>query len=278
MNAPWFVLAGWLLFAGTHLLMGLPPLRDRLARALGEQRFVALFSAVAALALAVLGGVVAVFGSAGPPGAALGSDPAWRVALAVVAWLGLVLATTGLLNYMRSPMALFRTQMRPVAGIERITRHAFFVGLAMFAIAHALIASTVAAAIYFAGFALLSLGGAVVQDRKLLRRYGEAYAGYLSVTSLLPFVAIVRGRQRLPLGEGLLRRLLIAAGVTTVLGVMHPFWAAYHGAPLAGVIAVGGVFASARRWRMARRVAGVADVASTGGAAASVTADRPRAI
>ena len=262
MNAPWYVLAAWSAFAGTHLLLGLPPWRDRLARALGEQRFVAVFSAVAAAMLAVLGAVVAIFGGDGPAGAALGSDPAWRLPLGFAAWLGLVLATAGLLNYMRSPMALFRTELRPVAGIERITRHAFFVGLALFAIAHALLASTAAVALYFAGFALLSLAGAVLQDRKLLRRYGDAYAGYLAVTSLLPFVAIARGRQRLRRGEGLLRRLLIAAVVAALLAAMHPLWAAYHGAPLAGVIAFGGVFASARRWRLAQRIACATRVAA----------------
>ena len=273
MNAPWLVAAAWLLFAGTHLLLGLPPLRDRLARGLGEQRFVALFSAVAAVSMAVLGITVARLGAEGPLGAALGREVVWRLALAGVAWLGLVLAAAGLLNYMRSPMALFRTELRPVAGIERITRHAFFVGLALFALAHALLASTLAVAIYFAGFALLALGGAVLQERKLLRRYGEAYAGYLAVTSLLPFVAVVRGRQRLERGEGLSRRLLIAAAVAALLGLAHPWLAALHGAPLAAVIAIGGVVASARRWRLARRSAAHDEATAATAAASGVAAD-----
>ena len=273
MNAPWLVAAAWLLFAGTHLLLGLPPLRERLARGLGEQRFVALFSAVAAVSMAVLGITVARFGAEGPPGAALGRGVVWGSALGGIAWLGLVLATAGLLNYMRSPMALFRTQLRPVAGIERITRHAFFAGLSMFALAHALLASTLALAIYFAGFALLSLGGAVLQDRKLSRRYGEAYGGYLAATSLLPFVAILRGRQRLPRGEGLARRLLIAAAVAGLLVVAHPLLAAFHGAPLAGVIAIGGVVASARRWRLARRGIASDAVTEAATAASGVVAD-----
>lgn len=119
----------------------------------------------------------------------------------------------------------------------------------MFASAHALLVPTLAMAIYFTGFALLSLLGAVLQDRKLLRRHGDAYARYLDVTSLLPFVAILQGRQRLAPGEGLLRRSLIAAGVATLLGIVHPWLAAFNAAPLAGVIALGGAFVSARRWR-----------------------------
>src|SRR5256885_10329778 len=136
MSAPTVVLCAWLVFGGTHLVLGLPPLRDRLARKLGDQRFVALFSAIAALTLGLLGVAVAMFGGEGPAGPALGQSPPARTLLGALAFLGLTLAMAGLLNYLRSPMALFRTKLRPPTGVERITRHAFFVGLTLFAIAH----------------------------------------------------------------------------------------------------------------------------------------------
>jgi len=61
----WWILLAWLIFAGTHLALGLPPWRDRLAARLGEQRFVALFSAIAAISLGLLALAVALHGGSG---------------------------------------------------------------------------------------------------------------------------------------------------------------------------------------------------------------------
>lgn len=260
MNAAAVVLSAWVLFAATHLLLGLPPWRDRLAARYGEQQFVALFSAVAAVTLGLL--ALAVWTQAGTdpaaPGVtdpALGRAPVARALLLVVSWLGLTLATAGLLNYMRSPMALFRRQLHAPAGIERITRHAFFVGFALFAGAHALLASTLASALHFAGYALLAIGGSWLQDRKLAARHGAPYRDYLAQTSLLPFVAVLQGRQRLPRDERMTRRLALSAVIALLLFAAHPLWAYAKGALLPAMVAAGGVLASARRFRHARSAA-----------------------
>jgi len=249
MTAPTVVLCAWLVFGGTHLLLGLPPRRDHLARRFGEQAFVAMFSAVAALALALLAAAVAMFGGEGPAGPALGRPPLARALLAALAFLGLTLAITGLLNYFRSPMALFRTKLHPPAGIERITRHAFFMGLTLFAAAHALLASTLAICIYFAGFAVLATAGALLQDRKLLARHGAAYASYMATTSVVPFAALMQRRQSVTSEDRVLRRFALSGALALLLLAAHPLWSAFHGAPFAGVMAAGGIYAAARRWR-----------------------------
>ncbi|MDZ4813373.1 MAG: NnrU family protein [Pseudomonadota bacterium] len=253
MNAALMVLLAWLLFAGTHLLMGLPACRDVLVRSLGEQKFVAVFSAVAAIGLAVLAATVAIYGGDGARGLALGSVPAVHALLAMLAFLGLSLSMAGLLNYVRSPMALFRTQLRPAAGIERVTRHAFFMGLTLFATAHALLVPTLALCIYFVGFALLATIGAVLQDRKLLVRHGTAYRDYMAVTSLIPFAALVQGRQAISVDDRLIRQFALSAALALLLLALHPLWSLHHGAPFAGAMAVGGVFAAARRWHFRER-------------------------
>lgn len=256
MTAPMMVLCAWLLLGGTHLVLVLGlPLRARLARRLGEQGFVAMFSAVAALSSGVLAIAVARFGGDGPAGLALGRLPLARGLLVALALSGLTLAIAGLLNYARSPMAVFRTRLNPAAGIERITRHAFFMGLALFAAAHALLAPTLALCIYFAGFAVLAAGGALLQDRKLLTRHGAPYAHYLAVTSAVPFAALIQRRQTWVAGDRVLRTLALSGALALVLLAAHPLWSAFHGAPLAGLIAVGGVFATARRWLHSRAAA-----------------------
>ncbi len=254
MRGPAIVLLAWIAFAGTHLALGLPPLRDRLAIRMGEQAFVALFSGVAALTFGLLAIAVAVFGREGPAGAGLNAVPAARIALSVAAFLGLALAMGGIVHYNRSPMALFRTRIRPPSGLERITRHAFFVGISIFAAAHALIAPTLAIAIYFAGFAALSLVGMALQDRKLLQKWGEPYAEYLALTSAFPGVALLQRRQSMVKGEGLAKTLAIAVAIAGALLLLHPLLSAFNGAPFAGLIAVGGLVASGRRWLYSRRV------------------------
>lgn len=252
MQSLWVLLA-WLAFAGTHLVLGLPPLRDRLAARLGEQHFVAVFSAIAAGSLALLALTVAVHAGSGMPGPALGQIPLLRALLGGLAGVGLSLAIVGLMNYMRSPMALFRTRLNPPAGIECISRHPFFVGFALFAVAHALLAATLASTLHFLGFALLAMVGALLQDRKLLLRHGAAYASYLAATSLLPFVALAQGRQRLARNDPVWRRALWATVVVALLLVTHRLWSAFNGAALAGLMAVGGLGMSARRWFYARQ-------------------------
>lgn len=252
MTAPTMVLGAWLVFGGTHLLLGLPPLRDHLARRLGDQPFVAMFSAVAAVSMGLLAAAVAIYGGEGPAGPALGRQPLPRALLAMLAFLGLTLTAAGLLNYIRSPMALFRMQLRPPAGIERITRHAFFMGLTLFTAAHALLASSLAITVYFAGFALLATTGAMLQDRKLLARHGTAYANYMAATSVIPFVALLQRRQAFTADDRVLRRFALSGAIALALLAAHPLWSAFHGAPFAGLIAAGGVYAAARRWRHAK--------------------------
>jgi uncharacterized membrane protein len=273
MTAATIVLGAWLVFGGSHLLLGLP-LRDRLARRLGEQRFVALFSAVAAITLAIVALAVAAFGGEGARGFELGRFPIARAILIGISFVGLTLATAGIANYPRSPMALFRTQVHPPAGIERVTRHAFFVGLTAFATAHALLAPTLAIFVYFAGFAALAGIGAPWQDRKLLAKYGAPYARYVAETSVLPFVALLQRRQRLSAEDRLWFRIAFSGAVAFVLLALHPLWSALNGAPFAGAIAVGGVIASVRRWNAAKEAL-ADDPKRDGGDGDGVASPRP---
>src|SRR5262249_60253032 len=96
------------------------------------------------------------------------------------------------------PYALANDAAREPRGLERITRHPFLVGVALTAGAHALLAPHLIGTVFSAGLLALALGGAWHQDRKLLARRGHPFAAFLAATPLVPFAAIVSGRQRLP--------------------------------------------------------------------------------
>lgn len=250
------VLCAWLLFGGTHLLLSSPPLRDALVRRLGEHVFILVYTAVASISLALLAAAVARFGGEGAPGLGLGMVQAARWGLGATALLGAALAIAGLMSYPRSPMAvLARKQhvaLQPPAGVERITRHPFFVGLALLMGAHAMLASTLAGAVFFAGFAALALAGIPMQDRKLRARHGEVYGAYLAATSALPFAAADGAPAAASKRSGWLP-LAIAIVGAMVLAALHPLWRIGHGAPFAVLSIAGGLYALARQIRARRR-------------------------
>ncbi|CAJ2677550.1 unnamed protein product [Trifolium pratense] len=83
-------------------------------------------------------------------------------------------------------------------GIMRITRHPQMVGQVMWCLAHTVwIGNSVAVA---ASFALIAhhLFGVWNGDRKLSERYGEDFEIVKGRTSVVPFAAILDGRQKLP--------------------------------------------------------------------------------
>jgi uncharacterized membrane protein len=189
-----------LVFAGLHVGLATRRVRAALVARLGERGFLALFSAVAAIGWTALVHYYAVHRFEGAAGLALGG--ATRLVLMTIVVVGLVLALTALASYLSSPYALNNGDgPHVVHGIERITRHPFFAGVGMAAAAHVLLAPHLAGAVLSAGLAVLALGGAWHQDRKLLARRGRPFPEFLATTSLVPFAAIVAGRQRLVLRE-----------------------------------------------------------------------------
>lgn len=246
------ILLAGLAFAGPHLLLGFPPLRPRLAAALGEQRFVALFALVAAAGLALLAVALATSDGGGAgPGAGLPGTV--RGALLVPGIAGLILAFAALRAYPRHPAALFRVGLMPPRGIEKVSRHGFFVGFGTFAGVHALLAREAAPAIAFGVLAAVCAIGALAQDRKLRARFGDGWHDYLRQTSVLPGLALMQGRTRLQSADRIGAAFVRALVAVVAFAALHPLWALGHGAPFIALLAAGGVFVSIRRLWIARR-------------------------
>lgn len=252
----------WLGFGGTHVLLGGARVRAALVARLGESGFLALFSAVAAVTFGALVTYYAGHRFEGAPGLALGGSPAARGLLMAVVVAGVTLAF--LMDYAKSPTALFNPPIRAPRGIERITRHPFFAGVALLALAHVLLATRLVGAVFFAGLATLAIVGAWHQDRKLLARRGEAYAGYLAATSAVPFAAIVAGRQRFVGREISLRGLVLGLAIAAALRAVHASIFAHGGAWVIGALLVGAAVSTRRAWQRTRRLAPVpTDVPAT---------------
>jgi uncharacterized membrane protein len=245
----------WVVFGGTHIGLATGPIRGRLVARLGELGFTAFFYLVASTSFGVLVAYYAAHRFEGTAGLALASIPVMRSILMIVAVAGLALTAPALAVYPRLPTAVFGQPIRTPRGIERITRHPFFAGFALFAVAHALLATRLVGTVFFAGFALLSALGAWHQDLKQLARRGTAYADYLAATSAVPFAAVVSGRQRLVWRELPVAALAVGIGVALALRARHDAIFAHGGAWVIGVVVGGGFIAGLNAWRRSHRVA-----------------------
>jgi uncharacterized membrane protein len=230
---------------------------------LGERRFLIIYTLIAAISLTLLAITIARYGGEGRHGLNLAAVPAARWSLGAIALIGAALATAGLVNYSHSPMAVLARRLRapqearykPLrapAAVERITRHPFFVGIALLMGAHALLASTLAGAVFFAGFTLLALIGIPMQDRKLQARHGDVYGAYLDVSSAVPFAA--SSRSSINNAVGSVWPVLLASIVgATLLAALHPIWRLGHGALFAALVNIGGLYAVAKQFRHSRQ-------------------------
>jgi uncharacterized membrane protein len=87
-------------------------------------------------------------------------------------------------------------------GIVRITRHPFLVGVAIWAGVHLVGNGDWASLLLFAALAVVSVAGTVSIDAKRRRVLGDAkWDRFASRTSIVPFAAILAGRNSLSVGE-----------------------------------------------------------------------------
>jgi len=240
----------WLVFGATHVGLATRRVRAALVARLGEHGFTALFSVVASAAFAVAIAYFAAHRNEGATGLALADVAALRGALMALSVTGIVLVSAGSATYVGSPYDHLAGTVRAPQGVERITRHPFFGGLALFALAHALLATRLIGTVGFAGLALVTIVGARHQDAKLLARAGKPYADYLAATSAMPFAAILAGRQRFVWREFPLGAFATGLAVAVALRAVHGSIFANGGVwVIATVIGGAGIFA----WQSARR-------------------------
>ncbi len=106
------------------------------------------------------------------------------------------------------------------AGIIRITRHPQMVGQFIWCLAHTLWIGTSFTLATSIGLVAYHLFGVWHGDRRLALRYGSSFASLMAQTSVIPFLAILQGRQTLQWQE-----FLKPAYAGIVLFVLLIWWA-----------------------------------------------------
>jgi uncharacterized membrane protein len=203
-------------FAGTDI-------RTRLVGKIGEVGFRIAYAVTSIIAIMML--VQAWEAAVAIP---LWSAPAWlRLILAAAMLPAFLFFAAGLL---RNPTAVGGEALagQQARGIQRITRHPMLWSFALWALVHVIGNGDLASLIFFGTFAISAFLGMPSIDRKLAARAPEAAARLRAETSIMPFGAILAGRNRLVLGEiGWLAPLLALLGWAALL---H-FHARFFGVP-----------------------------------------------
>ncbi|QIR41422.1 hypothetical protein HCG51_15015 [Tolypothrix sp. PCC 7910] len=107
-------------------------------------------------------------------------------------------------------------------GIIRISRHPQMVGQIIWCVAHTLWLGTTFTLVTSIGLVLHHLFGVWHGDRRLTQRYGEAFEVVKQRTSIIPFLAIIDGRQSLKLQEFLRPAYLGVTIFVALLWWSHP--------------------------------------------------------
>jgi len=221
-------------FVALHLLVAGTSLRGRLVAGLGEKRYLGLFSLASATGLVWL--IVAYQQARNDPHnpTLFNLGPAIVHAAAPLMFVALTLMVMGLLS--PNPTASGQDhrlgESFEPAGIQRITRHPFLWGVGLWSVIHLLCNGDAASLTLFGSFALLSFAGTVSIDRKLGIRHGSKYMRYRTLTSNIPFAAIVAGRNRLMWSELGWKRVAVTLVTFVAVLVLHPYL--FGASPLPG--------------------------------------------
>ena len=193
-----------------HVAIAGSSLRARLGALLGEKGFQGAFSL---LSLVVLIWLCIAYGRA--PCEPLWNTPSalYYLPLAVVPPAFVLLAGAFSVpnpTVVGSEKVLERTDA--ARGVLRITRHPFLVAVALWSAVHLIVNGNLASFLFFGSMLLTAVFGTRDIDRKRLRHNPAAFTRYRELTSVVPFVAIARGKNRL-----VLRELVVPLAASAVL-------------------------------------------------------------
>lgn len=205
------------LFVATHIGMSDGSIRAGLVGKIGEWPFRGLYSLVSFL---TLGPAAVVWWQNRDLGPVLWEMPFWAgrgLALALVLF-GIELIMLSLATPSPASMVPGKIEAR---GILRITRHPMNIGIASWALAHVLTNGALGDVAFFGSFLALGVLGSYHQDSRKKKEKGDAYVELCRRTSVMPFGAVLRGRNRIALDELAFPLVVIAFAVFAALVFFH---------------------------------------------------------
>lgn len=214
-------------FCGSHVVLSSTALRGSLRDQLGERGFLAVYSLTALVTFAWF-----LVAYAHAPTIVLWRHQRWTALVPVVAMpLAAVLLIAGYSTPNPTAVGMERSARAddPAPGILRVTRHPVMWAIGLWATSHIIANGDLRSLLFFGAFAVLSLGGTLLIDRKKRLALGSDWPRLAEVTSNLPFGALLMRRTRLRWRDLSLLRVIAGLLLYAVLYSAHPMIA---GAPV----------------------------------------------
>jgi uncharacterized membrane protein len=204
-----------ILWLALHFILAGTRLRDRVVELIGENGFRGLFSLLSVSLLALL-----IWSWSVADTTPLWYAPDWlRWVLAVVMLVAFVLLIASV-SAPNATMVGGETAMAQAPrGIHRVTRHPMLWSFALWGAVHVIGNGDTAAIIFFGTFLVTALGGMPSIDAKLARRDPATWQTLSATTSIIPFGAIIAGRNRFVPRE--IRWWTLLLGVVAWTTVLH---------------------------------------------------------
>ena len=193
------LLAAAIYFVAIHFVISGSPLRGKIVASIGEGPFRGLFSLLSLIGMVWLSRAYGHAEYIQLWGKFYGFRP-YALVLMLLAFFFAVLAFTS-----PNPTAVggeaLLAEKEPAKGIQRITRHPFLWCVALWSFTHLILNGDLASVIFFGSFLMVALAGPFSIDRKREKAVGDAWNRFAAVTSNLPFLAIIQGRNSLKISE-----------------------------------------------------------------------------
>lgn len=221
MGAEAQLLMWWILFGGTHIAGSSAAVRPRLVGAVGLPAFKGIYSLVS---FATFLPLCFIYARNKHAGSVLFASGGALVLLAHALMLvALVVLVQGLAtpNPITTAAEMSGKYTDAAKGIQRVTRHPSNFGFALFGIAHCLTNPYVGDWIFFGGFVVYAVLSSMHQDARMRAGGQEAVQHFLGQTSLVPFGAILAGKQQLAFGEYSRPALGASLGLFVLLRIFH---------------------------------------------------------
>ncbi|HET7766690.1 MAG TPA: NnrU family protein [Burkholderiales bacterium] len=206
-------------FLVTHYVSS-TPLRPGLVAALGEKAYLGIYSLVS---LAALGWLIWAYIKAPYERLWDGDEfKVWAVVLMPVALVSIIVGGMTPNPGAARQEATLKSLGEP-RGILRVTRHPIMWGIALWAAVHLIARGDAASLIFFGAVLLLAMSGTLLIDARKNSTLGPDWQRFASVTSNVPFGAILQGRNRFRFDEIGWKKVLIGVAVYFALFFLHPF-------------------------------------------------------
>lgn len=207
-------------FVLLHFLLSSAFLRDRLVAKLGEGPFQGVYSLAVGAPF-----TVAMIVWSDVPYVPLWTPPRWASHLLLTLMLpALFLLVAGFSTKSPTSAGMAKLASEPPRGVLTITRHPALVGFVLWGLLHLVANGSLRDLVFFGGMVVLAAGGIAHIEARRRRAAPEAWASFASSTSIVPFLALARGRTRLD-RRGLLVRLAVTLVLYAALVLALHRWA-----------------------------------------------------